>query len=226
MSCTRIPPKTLNSLHNHLRPLPTLISGACNTHLSLWRASRTFSKNRRPNPKQQAAICSFSAVYFFFICSPKNGCLFICGVIIIVFLFFCFFMNSLTEKFNFKTTPRLQSAKLSNLYISILRLFNAVLSKLLRALFFFSMDDFFSLNDDDHLFALDYHPYTRKRPLSTYLDRDEFDETDDEETNRQKLYLVPYRCVFFLIFFFHLFTSSDWLLRKQEQERRKMRCGF
>lgn len=87
----------------------------------------------------------------------------------------------------------MQSAKLSNLYISILRLFNAVLSKLLRALFFFSMDDFFSLNDDDHLFALDYHPYTRKRPLSTYLDRDEFDETDDEETNRQKLYLVPYR---------------------------------
>ncbi|EOY08526.1 Ubiquitin-specific protease 8 isoform 3 [Theobroma cacao] len=55
------------------------------------------------------------------------------------------------------------------------------------------MDDSFSSEDDDHLFDLDYHPYARKRPLSSRLDRDEHDETDDEETNRQKLYLVPYR---------------------------------
>ncbi|XVE61364.1 hypothetical protein DITRI_Ditri06bG0033600 [Diplodiscus trichospermus] len=54
------------------------------------------------------------------------------------------------------------------------------------------MDDLFSSEDDDHLFDLDY-PYARKRPLSSCLDRDECDEMDDEETNRQKLYLVPYR---------------------------------
>ncbi|KAG8472612.1 hypothetical protein CXB51_034400 [Gossypium anomalum] len=47
--------------------------------------------------------------------------------------------------------------------------------------------------DDDHLFDLDYNPYARKRPLSSLLDRDDYDETDEEEANRQKLYLVPYR---------------------------------
>ncbi|XWS66580.1 hypothetical protein CRYUN_Cryun05aG0211800 [Craigia yunnanensis] len=55
------------------------------------------------------------------------------------------------------------------------------------------MDDLFSSEDGDHLSDLDYHPYARKRPLSSRLDRDEYDETDDEETNREKLYLVPYR---------------------------------
>ncbi|KAB2066169.1 hypothetical protein ES319_A09G140900v1 [Gossypium barbadense] len=54
------------------------------------------------------------------------------------------------------------------------------------------MDDLFSSEDDDHLFDLDYNPYARKRPLSR-LDRDDYDETDEEEANRQKLYLVPYR---------------------------------
>ncbi|KAG8475211.1 hypothetical protein CXB51_032093 [Gossypium anomalum] len=49
-----------------------------------------------------------------------------------------------------------------------------------------------SSEDDDHLFDLDYNPYTRKRPLSSRLDRDDYDETDEEEANRQKLYLVPY----------------------------------
>ncbi|XWS59355.1 hypothetical protein CRYUN_Cryun08bG0114400 [Craigia yunnanensis] len=103
-----------------------------------------------------------------------------------------------TEKLNFsviiaKTTTCLLSIKLENLSISTLRLFKAVLSKALRALFFFSMDDLFSSEKDDHLFDLDYHPYARKRPLSSRLDRDKYDETDDEETNRQKLYLVPYR---------------------------------
>lgn len=111
-------------------------------------------------------------------------------------------MNGLAEKLNFsiiiaKTTTRLLSVKVANLSIPAVRLFKAVLSKALRALFFFSMDDSFSSEDDDHLFDLDYHPYARKRPLSSRLDRDEHDETDDEETNRQKLYLVPYRCVFF-----------------------------
>ncbi|GMJ03788.1 ubiquitin-specific protease 8 [Hibiscus trionum] len=56
-----------------------------------------------------------------------------------------------------------------------------------------SMDDLFSAEDDDHLFDLDYHPYARKRPLSSRLDCDEYDEPDDDETNRHKLYLVPYR---------------------------------
>ncbi|XP_007028022.2 PREDICTED: ubiquitin carboxyl-terminal hydrolase 8 isoform X1 [Theobroma cacao] len=107
-------------------------------------------------------------------------------------------MNGLAEKLNFsiiiaKTTTRLLSVKVANLSIPAVRLFKAVLSKALRALFFFSMDDSFSSEDDDHLFDLDYHPYARKRPLSSRLDRDEHDETDDEETNRQKLYLVPYR---------------------------------
>ncbi|PPD70346.1 hypothetical protein GOBAR_DD32775 [Gossypium barbadense] len=55
------------------------------------------------------------------------------------------------------------------------------------------MDDLFSSEDDDHLFDLDYNPYARKRPLSSRLDRDDYDETDEEEANRQKLYLVPYR---------------------------------
>ncbi|KAE8715290.1 hypothetical protein F3Y22_tig00110183pilonHSYRG00081 [Hibiscus syriacus] len=55
------------------------------------------------------------------------------------------------------------------------------------------MDDIFSSEDDDHLFDLDYHPYARKRPLSSRLDCDEYDEPDDDETNRNKLYLVPYR---------------------------------
>ncbi|TYH26807.1 hypothetical protein ES288_A02G018400v1 [Gossypium darwinii] len=32
-----------------------------------------------------------------------------------------------------------------------------------------------------------------KRPLSSRLDRDDYDETDEEEANRQKLYLAPYR---------------------------------
>ncbi|XVF07501.1 hypothetical protein REPUB_Repub06bG0144400 [Reevesia pubescens] len=106
-------------------------------------------------------------------------------------------MNRLTEKFNFstiiaKTTTRLLSVKLANLSISTLRLLKVVLSKALRALFF-SMDDLFSSEDDDHLLDLDYNPYARKRPFSSRLDRDEYDETDDEETKRPKLYLVPYR---------------------------------
>ena len=106
-------------------------------------------------------------------------------------------MNGITEKFNFsiiiaETTTRLLSIKLANLSISILRLFKAVLSKALRSLFFFSMDGLFSSEDDDHLFNLDYQPYARKRPLSSHLDCDEYDEMDDEDTNREKLYLVPY----------------------------------
>ncbi|XP_022744201.1 ubiquitin carboxyl-terminal hydrolase 8-like isoform X3 [Durio zibethinus] len=54
------------------------------------------------------------------------------------------------------------------------------------------MDDLFSSEDDDHLLDLDYHPYARKRPLSSSLYSDEYEETD-EESNRQKLYLVSYR---------------------------------
>ncbi|XVF76057.1 hypothetical protein PTKIN_Ptkin13bG0235800 [Pterospermum kingtungense] len=54
------------------------------------------------------------------------------------------------------------------------------------------MDDLFASEDDDHLFDLDYNPYARKRPLSSRLDRDEYDGADDEETNHEKLYLLPY----------------------------------
>lgn len=126
-------------------------------------------------------------------------------------------MNRITEKFNFsivsaETTTRLLSLKLANLSISTLRFFKAVLSKPLRTLFF-SMDDIFSSEDGDNLFDLDYNPYARKRPLSSRLDSDEYDEAEDEETNREKLYLVPYRCVFLKIF-----SSPVWLPRKQERE--------
>ncbi|XVE96263.1 hypothetical protein REPUB_Repub02eG0205800 [Reevesia pubescens] len=98
-------------------------------------------------------------------------------------------MNGITEKLNIsiiisKKTTRLLSTKVVNLSIFTLRLFKAALSKALRALFFFSMDD---------LFDFDYQPYARKRTLSSRIDRDEYDESDDEETNRQKLYLVPFR---------------------------------
>ncbi|XWS56092.1 hypothetical protein CRYUN_Cryun09bG0056900 [Craigia yunnanensis] len=55
------------------------------------------------------------------------------------------------------------------------------------------MDDLFSSEDGDYLLDIDYQPYARKRPLSSRLDGEEYEETDDEETNRQKLYLVPYR---------------------------------
>ncbi|XP_022744200.1 ubiquitin carboxyl-terminal hydrolase 8-like isoform X2 [Durio zibethinus] len=106
-------------------------------------------------------------------------------------------MNGIWEKFNFsiiiaETTTRLLPVKLANLSISTLRLLKAVLTKALSALFFFSMDDLFSSEDDDHLLDLDYHPYARKRPLSSSLYSDEYEETD-EESNRQKLYLVSYR---------------------------------
>lgn len=100
-----------------------------------------------------------------------------------------------------ETTRRLLSVTLAYLSIFTLRLFKAVFWKALRALLFFSMDDLFSSEDDDHLFDLDYNPYARKRPLSSRLDRDDYDETDDEEANRQKLYLVPYRCVFNFVFY-------------------------
>ncbi|KAB2092298.1 hypothetical protein ES319_A02G020500v1 [Gossypium barbadense] len=58
-----------------------------------------------------------------------------------------------------------------------------------------AVDDCYEISseDDDHLFDLDYNPYARKRPLSSRLYRDDYDETDEEEANRQKLYLVPYR---------------------------------
>lgn len=115
-------------------------------------------------------------------------------------------MNGITEKFNFsiiiaKTRSRLLSLKLASLPFSTLRLFKAVLTKALRAVFFFSMDDLFSSEDDDYLFDLDYHPYARKRPLSSRLDRDEYNETDDDKANRQKLYLVPYRSSLFKFYF-------------------------
>ncbi|XP_039070266.1 ubiquitin carboxyl-terminal hydrolase 8-like isoform X2 [Hibiscus syriacus] len=107
-------------------------------------------------------------------------------------------MNGIKETLNFpiiiaKTTTRLLSLKLASLSSSSLRLFKAVLWKAARAVVFLSMDDIFSSEDDDHLFDLDYHPYARKRPLSSRLDCDEYDEPDDDETNRNKLYLVPYR---------------------------------
>ncbi|KAK8667733.1 hypothetical protein V6N13_007879 [Hibiscus sabdariffa] len=111
-------------------------------------------------------------------------------------------MNGIKEKLNFpiifiiaKTTTRLLSLNLAlaKLSLSSFRLFKAVLSKAARAAVLLSMDDLFSSEDDDHLFDLDYHPYARKRPFSSRLDCDEYDEPDDDETIRHKLYLVPYR---------------------------------
>ncbi|KAE8717064.1 hypothetical protein F3Y22_tig00110065pilonHSYRG00321 [Hibiscus syriacus] len=107
-------------------------------------------------------------------------------------------MNGIKETLNFpiiisKTTARLLSLKLANLPSSSLRLFKAVLSKAARAVVLLSMDDLFPSEEDDHLFDLDYLPYARKRPLSSRLDWDEYDEPDDDEANRDKLYLVQYR---------------------------------
>ncbi|KAK8562214.1 hypothetical protein V6N12_049261 [Hibiscus sabdariffa] len=109
-------------------------------------------------------------------------------------------MNGIKEKLNFpiifiiaKTTTRLLSLNLAKLSLSSFRLFKAVLSRAARAAVLLSMDDLFSSEDDDHLFDLDYHPYARKRPFSSRLDCDEYDEPDDDDTNRHKLYLVPYR---------------------------------
>lgn len=94
-----------------------------------------------------------------------------------------------------RTTTRF----LTRISLSTLRLCKSLFSKTLAGLFSSMDNDYlFSSEDDDHLFDLDFQPNS-SRQNSYYNQRTNNSRGFLDEDDREKVYLVPYRCVLFLV---------------------------